>query len=341
MDIIVVKAAFAFIISFLVTFYLIPILYSLAINFRVVDVPDGNIKRHAKTTPYLGGVAIYTGFIAALALVFPFDNQYSLFFIGLTLLVFLGLIDDLVILSPQHKFFGQCIAAICFLKAGLYLKERFFYHVWAAIPLSFVWMVSVINAFNLVDVMDGLSTTIAATATIAFLGIAYIYQQTVLVVLLSAFLGPLFAFFWYNKPQAKIYMGDAGSLFLGGFLSAIPFLFNWGVHNQFGYVIPLIILAIPLLELLGLIIIRSYKKIPFYQGSPDHFSIYLRNKGWSVWQVLGFTAALSSILILYALLFACNRVSIPHLVSSGILFILLWIATIFFKKPLFSGFIRV
>lgn len=326
------KTLFAGVISFLTTFYLIPVLYNIALSLRVVDVPDGKIKCHARTTPYLGGIAMYAGFITALALIFPFDNQYTLFLIGLTLLVLVGLIDDLVVLSPLHKFFGQCIAALCFLKAGLYIKERFFYQVWIAIPLSFIWIISIINAFNLVDVMDGLATTIAATATFTFLGIAYLYQQPALMILLGSFLGPLGAFFWYNKPEAKIYMGDAGALFLGGFLSVVPFLFNWGKHNQYGYLISLIVLAIPLLELIGLIIIRSYKRIPFYKGSPDHFSIYLKNRGWKIWQILGFVFGLSLILMVYAILFACNSVSLGHLMIASLLFVIFWIATVFVKK---------
>ncbi len=333
MDILIMKAVFALVISFLITFYLIPILYNIATTLRVVDVPDGKIKCHVQTTPYLGGIAVYTGFISALALILPFDNQLALFFVGLTLLVLIGLIDDLVVLKPQQKFFGQFLAVLCFLKGGLYLKERFFFNLWS-IPLSIFWMLSMINAFNLVDVMDGLSTSLAACATITFLAISWYFNQPVLFLLLCSFLGPLIAFFWYNKPLAKMYLGDAGSLFLGGFLAAIPFFFNWGAHNEYGFLVPLIVLAIPTFEIVGLIIIRTYKGIPFYKGSPDHFCLYLKRRGWKIWQILAFVWGLSSILFITALLFACNKISLFSILVLGLLFLGIWIATIFLKNPI-------
>jgi UDP-GlcNAc:undecaprenyl-phosphate GlcNAc-1-phosphate transferase len=194
-------------------------------------------------------------------------------------------------------------------------------------------MLSIINAFNLVDVMDGLSTTIAASATITFLSIAWYFDQPLLILLLCSFLGPLLAFFCYNKPVAVMYLGDAGSLFVGGFLSAIPFLFKWGEYNQYGYLVPLIVLAIPSLEITGLIIIRTYKHIPFYQGSPDHFSLYLKRQGWRVWDILMFVIILSMLLFAISLLFSCNKISMGATIVLALLFIFLWIATIFLKKP--------
>ena len=80
----------------------------------------------------------------------------------------------------------------------------------------------------------------------------------------------------YNWPQASIYLGDTGSLFIGGLLGTLPLSLNLGVNCHYGYLAPAILLAIPLLELVSLIVIRMYKKIPFYQGRPDHFSIYFQ-----------------------------------------------------------------
>jgi UDP-GlcNAc:undecaprenyl-phosphate/decaprenyl-phosphate GlcNAc-1-phosphate transferase len=337
MDAVLIKSLFAVVISFLITFYIIPLLHTIALRLQVVDVPDGIIKCHSKTTPYLGGIAVYTGFISALALVLPVNSQLTLFFIGLTLLVLIGLIDDLVVMKPHQKFFGQFLAALCFLKAGLYLKEHFFYSIWS-ILLSLFWMLSIINAFNLVDVMDGLSTTIAASATITFLSIAWYFDQPLLILLLCSFLGPLLAFFCYNRPVAVMYLGDAGSLFVGGFLATIPFFFKWGEYNQYGYLVPLIVLAIPSLEIIGLIVIRTYKHIPFYQGSPDHFSLYLKRRGWRVWDILIFVFISSMLLFAISLLFSCNKISIRATIGFAISFVFLWIATVFLKKPVYRLF---
>lgn len=331
MDMILGKASFALIFSFLVTFYLVPLFCLLARRLQFVDVPDGKIKVHKQATPYMGGIAVYVGFLAALGLTYPFENSFFLFLVGITLLLFVGLIDDLIILRPYQKLFGQIIAMLCFLKAGLYLKGHFFSD-FLSISLSSLWILSIINAFNLVDVMDGLASTLAICAAVSFLGIALYLQQAAVVVLLCAFIGALAAFFWYNKPTAQIYLGDAGSLFIGGFLATIPFLLNWGTYNEVGYLAPIIILSIPLIEVATLIVVRAYKKIPFYNGSPDHFSIYLQNNGWNKWQILSYVAGLAAILFVVAFLFMLNLISFQLVCYLGLFFLLAWYLVVFRKK---------
>jgi len=328
------KLFFAFLLSFLFTVYIIPHLRKLALKFNMVDVPDGKIKFHKKPTPYLGGVAVYFGFITSLALTFPFENNMFLFFVGSTLLLFIGLLDDLIVMSPVQKFVGQIIATFCFLKAGFYLKQHFFFNNLLNIPISFLWILSVINAFNLIDVMDGLATLLACFASAAFLVFAIILGHSTLAILLGAFLGALVGFFLFNKPTAKIYLGDAGSLFIGGFLATIPFLFSWGTYNDFGYLTPIVILAIPLLEIVSLILIRSYKKIPFYRGSPDHFSMYLQRRGWGNVQVLLYSAGASLFLFICAFLFFIRALYIPGFLISGIVFLVIWYFMLFFNNSL-------
>ena len=329
--VVIIKSIFSFFISFLLTFYLIPFFCAVAQRLNFLDVPDGKIKNHAKPIPHLGGLAIFIGFLVALALIFPFQNTLFLFFVGATLLLFVGLVDDFFVLKPSQKFFGQIIATLCFLKAGLYSKEHFFYNYWN-IPISALWILTVINAFNLVDVMDGLASLLAIFSTLAFLVIGYHFNHASLVILLSAFLGPLLAFFWYNKPSATVYLGDAGSLFIGGFLATIPFLFSWGTFNSYGFLTPIIILAVPLLEVTCLILIRSYKKIPFYKGSPDHFSLYLQKKGWSKYQILMLISVIGIILNITAFLFVKNILPLAALIVSAGIFLLGWISLILPKR---------
>jgi len=162
-----IKLLFSLLISFLITFYVVPILCAVAIKINAVDVPDGKIKMHKRPTPYLGGIGVFLGFLVALGLTLPFHNNLWLLVIGSTLLLFFGLIDDLIVMKPYQKFFGQIVVALCFLKAGFYLKEQFFYNYWN-IGISFFWILSIINAFNLVDVMDGLATLIAICSTGSF-----------------------------------------------------------------------------------------------------------------------------------------------------------------------------
>jgi UDP-GlcNAc:undecaprenyl-phosphate GlcNAc-1-phosphate transferase len=330
MSIITIKIVFSFIFSFIITLYLVPFFCSLARTLRFVDVPDGKIKRHSQETPYFGGVAIYCGFLCGLAFTMPFENRVFLLLIGTTLLLLLGLIDDLIPLRAYQKFFGQFIVALCFLKSGFYLKEHLFYNIWN-MPLSLLWILTVINSFNLVDVMDGLATLLAISATITFMAIAAYLHHTIVLILLVAFLGPLCAFFLYNRPTARIYLGDAGSLFIGGFLATIPFLFDWGTYNRLGYLAPSIILAIPLLECTSLIFIRTIKGIPFYRGSLDHFSSYLLAHGWTKKTILLYVTALSLYLGLVSYFFTIGMLVIMPTILLGALFLFVWIGAILWR----------
>ena len=314
--------ATSFFIAFTVTFFLIPFLSLIAPRIGAIDLPDGKLKTHKIATPYLGGLGICLGFVTSVLLLLPINNRLLLFIIGSIFLLIVGLIDDLITLKPYQKFGGQILASLYFLKAGLYFKSDLF-GSWGII-ISFFWFLSIINAFNLVDVMDGLAAVLAFGSLCPFLFLAFFFRDFQLLVLLAAFTGALLAFFWYNKPSAKIYLGDAGSLLLGGFCAALPFFFPWGIYNLYGFLAPIGFFAIVLLELLALILIRLYKRIPFYQGSPDHFSHYLRKRGWTPSQILIFSFSMSLIASGVAILFMFNIISFAQTVLVTFAFFLFW-----------------
>jgi UDP-GlcNAc:undecaprenyl-phosphate GlcNAc-1-phosphate transferase len=244
------------------------------------------------------------------------------------MLLFVGLIDDLKVLRPGQKFLGQIIAVVCFLKGGFWLKTKFMLSFFNLFQSAF-WMLSVINAFNLVDVMDGLSATIAIISGISFFIIALLFEQYAISLLLASFLGAVFAFLFYNKPPAKIYMGDAGSMFVGGFLASIPLLISWSSQSFDAYYTPIVILAVPLLEIFFLVVIRTALGIPFYKGSPHHFSIYLQKNGWSKNKILFFTAVMGVLFSLAGFLFLFEFINFAALL--GLLFglFLVWVYFIF------------
>ena len=322
------RHCFAGIFSFLLAYYIIPLFIKAAHKSGLLDAPDGKIKVHDLPIPHFGGIAIFMSFIATLALSYPFKNIVLWLLLGSTLLLLLGLIDDLHILKPSQKFIGQIVAVVCFLKGGFSLKSVFF-SSYLNILFSAFWMLSVINAFNLIDVMDGLSSTVALVAAGTFFILAYGAGLHDLTLLLITFIGALFAFFLYNKPSAKIYLGDAGAMFIGGFLASVPLLFNWSFHSINSAYAPVIILAIPLLEVTALVIIRTIKGIPFYQGSPHHFSIYLQNKGWSKKGVLFFSTAAGLLLSGVASLLVFNVIVPTTVVALGVFFILSWCYIVF------------
>lgn len=276
------------IISFLSAVALVPLMKVLAFKFDVLDKPDGRIKVHKMATPYLGGVAIYFSFIISALFFGTIQEGFVWLYLGILILLVVGLIDDLIIFSPKQKLLGEILAVLFFLKGGFFLKAEFFSE-FINVFCSGFWMLLVINAFNLVDVMDGLSSSIALIASISFFIVAIFSHNYLISFLILAFIFPLIVFLYHNFPPAKIYLGDAGALFIGGFLAIMPLLFPWSYFNTYGLLVPLVILGIPLFEVSSLIIIRTYKGIPFYQGSPHHFSSYLKRKGWSTKKILYFT----------------------------------------------------
>lgn len=319
----VLKSFFVFIIAFLITFYLVPLFIRVAFKFGIMDSPDGGLKLQKMSTPYLGGLAVYLGFIVAVCLELPFEQHFFLFILASTLLLFLGLLDDLIALSPGQKFFGQCIATLTYLKAGFYLKALFFGNA-CNIVISALWFLTLINAFNLIDVMDGLATTIALSIAVIYMVFALLLGQGVVVLLLLSFIGALLAFLWFNRPPAQIYLGDSGSLFIGGFIASIPFALSWSEINPLGYVIPVVICAVPLLECSSLIVIRTYLKKPFYYGSPHHFSCLLRRAGWRVKSILWYSAGMSFFAGGAGALFFYNVLSIVSMSVLAILFLVIW-----------------
>lgn len=313
--------------AFLISFCFVPIAKYIAQRLNILDVPDGKIKVHSKITPYLGGVAVYIGCLVPASIISFFFYRFLSFsdvflLIGSTILLLVGLVDDIFILSPGQKLAGQCLALLFFLCGGFYLHIGICNYV--EIILSGLWILTIINAFNLIDVMDGLSSITAIMSALGFLMIALYLGEWSISCILSLFIGSLAGFLCYNFPPASIYMGDTGSLFIGGLLAVLPFKLNFAVNTRAGYIIPIILLAIPLLEITALVVIRAYKKIPFYNGSPDHFSLYLQQHGWPKIKILKYICAMMSMLIVSAYGIVAGFFSIYQIILLAIIFLFIW-----------------
>ncbi|HEV2601528.1 MAG TPA: MraY family glycosyltransferase [Candidatus Babeliales bacterium] len=321
-----------FLIAFLCTFLLIPICRWLATLLGCIDTPDGKIKIHTSPIPHWGGCAIYFGFIIPFFL-FVFHPFFVYLFAGLTALFLVGFVDDCIVLNPQQKFLGQFVAALlCF--ATLFHYKNFLFSGWYFLGYL-LWVLTIINAFNLIDVMDGLAALQALCISTTFLMYALCSGLLAEAAILAIFIGTLSAFFTYNAPPASIYLGDAGALYIGGFLSFIPFLFDWGSGDLYQDFLLLPLFFVPLLELCGLIVIRTYKGIPCYRGSLDHFAIYFIKSGWSKWMVLAyvFIANIALGTIFFALV--VNKLAVQYIMALYFGIVALWVLILykaFYKK---------
>lgn len=329
-----------FVVSFCCTHLLVPYMVSIARRYRIVDHPDGKLKTHDQATPYLGGVAVYLGFMSGMALFFPVANHVAFAIIGATLLLFVGLIDDLLVLTPAQKMAGQILATCCFVRGGFYIKETFLtayapvVSQYAVAGISALWILTIINGFNLIDVMDGLATTVALCVTVSLCCMACIFHAYTSLHMLLALGGALLAFLMWNKPAARIYLGDAGSLCIGGVLAIAPFIIPWGQYYYLGFLTPVIVFFIPLIEITSLIIIRTAKGIPWYCGSPDHFCMYLKNKGWDVRKILRFVILFSVPLLFVSVAFARGALPLGVALFLGCVLNMLWGYCVFSRQAL-------
>lgn len=266
----------AFGLALVISLYTTPLMRTAALRFGIVDRPDGRLKKQAEPVPYLGGLAIYLSFLLALTATRRFDSTEVLgMLLAGAIAVILGLIDDLGVLSPGIKLAGQVVAVLALINASVYIKLGFLPPP-LAIILSFLWLLGIINAFNLIDVMDGLAAGVAAAASFILFLIATVNGRQTYAILLAALCGALVGFLRYNVQPARIYMGDTGSMFIGLMLGALAMNNSYTRQNLVASVAPVVILGVPIFDMLFVMYVRFRRGLPVFLGSPDHFALRLR-----------------------------------------------------------------
>ena len=250
-----------------------PVVRRIALRLGIIDRPNAR-KIHVDPIPLLGGVAIYGAFIAAVLL---FGNRFRLnelvgILIGASLVSFLGVWDDRRGLSPLLKLVGQLLAASILVLTGVHVGT----FPWEAlnIAVTLAWVVVVTNAMNLLDNMDGLSGGIGATAAIFFLLLAAMNDQYLVGALSAALVGACLGFLVYNFNPASIFMGDAGSLFLGFILAAVAIKLRFPEGVQIvTWMVPVLILGLPLFDTVLVIVSRLRRGFnPLTTPGKDHVS---------------------------------------------------------------------
>ncbi len=254
--------------------WLTPRMREAALRFGIVDQPDGKLKKHRDPVPYLGGLAIYLAFLLALVTL-PFDREVLAMLLAGSIVVLLGLLDDLGQLGPWTKLFGQLVAVLVLVKSGLYIQLTFL-PAWMAIPVSVLWLLASCNAFNLIDIMDGLSAGTAAVAALALMAVADANGNVASATLVASLAGACLGFLPSNFEPARIYMGDAGALFLGLTLGAVAMDNAYTRQNLLAAVAPALILGVPLFDMLFVMYVRYRRGMPVMLGSPDHVALRLR-----------------------------------------------------------------
>lgn len=250
-----------------------PVARRLALRLGVTDQPSPR-KLHLNPIPLLGGVAIYGAFILAILV---FGNRFRLqeafsILVGASLVSFLGVWDDRRSLSPLFKLLGQILAASILILTGVYIGT--FPWEWANVVVTLGWILVITNAMNLLDNMDGLSGGVGATAAIYFLLLAAMNDQYLVGALSAALVGACLGFLVYNFNPATIFMGDAGSLFLGFILATVGIKLRFPAGLEIvTWMVPVLILGLPLFDTTLVIISRLRRGLnPLTTPGKDHVS---------------------------------------------------------------------
>jgi len=263
-----------------------PFIKKVAIKVGAVDVPGGR-HIHKKVTPKLGGLGIFFGFLLGYMIFGEHSEQMNSILIGSFIIIITGMIDDICELKPWQKLIGQVVSA-CIITFygkillvdvsafGIYLNFGIFTY-----PLTILFIIACINCINFIDGLDGLSGGISAIyyLTVGIIGVM-VGKLDLELVLTFVMLGSTLGFLVHNFYPAKIFAGDTGSMFMG-FTVAVIALLGFKNVTMTSLIIPMLILAIPILDTLFAIIRRALKGEKVYVGDTYHVHHQLLNRNFS------------------------------------------------------------
>lgn len=295
---------------------LTPLVRLAALRAGAVVAPRKD-RWHRQSTPVLGGVAMCATFVAMHLFTVGLSREY-LPLLSCSIMIFLlGLYDDLKGLTPQAKFIGQIVIAALLISMGTMV------HIipWpvVAYPLTFLWVVGLTNAFNLIDNIDGLSAGIAAISAAAFC-IFSLPEGGAVGLLSLALAGSCIGFLFYNFNPARIFMGDCGSMFLGFTLAALSLSGTWRHASSLFVTLlaPVLILGIPIFDTAFVTITRKLRGQPVSQGGKDHMSHRLVRLGFSEKKTVIILYVISAVCALAVLFF--NKINPVAFVAVAFVF---------------------
>ncbi len=312
---------YVFDVSFALALILTPVFKRLSAQWGYVDAPDQERKIHTQPMPLLGGVAVFGAFALNILfnylVVLPLAGRWEIaglsehvpgalsvwrklvvLLVGGLLMVALGVYDDKHELKARTKLLGQVAIALLVALAGMRVTV-FIPNPVVSFALTVLWIVTITNAMNFLDNMDGLCAGVGLVCATLFGLIAAIQQQYFVAVLAFALAGALLGFLPHNFKPATIFLGDAGSHFIGYMLAVLPVLGTFYHEYQATHLpvlIPLLVLAVPLFDMAMVMWIRLRRGQPVYVGDVNHISHRLVRLGlpqsWAVVLIYLITATL-------------------------------------------------
>jgi len=301
------RLVFTFIVAGLISFTATPIVKSLAHKFGAIDIPKDERRIHKKPTARLGGLAIFYGFLISILCFCDIETRLQGILMGAVIIVTLGILDDIFNIKAWIKLIVQIIAAVVVVWSGVGIDiiTNPFPGGDAVIELghwgdflTVLWIVGVTNAVNLIDGLDGLAAGISTITAITLLTVALITGDLGIALVCAALIGACIGFLPFNFYPASIFMGDTGSTFLGYILACISILGLFKVYAVISFVVPFLVLGIPIFDTGFTIMRRIFKGQSPMKADRGHLHHRLIDMGFTQKQavlVLYITSALLSL----------------------------------------------
>lgn len=301
-----------FTLAFAISLAATPFIITLAHKIGAVDVPDDKRRVHKKPIPRLGGLAIFYGFLVSLLFFARLDQQMRGILIGALIIVGVGIIDDVKQLRALVKLAAQIVAALVVVFNNIritaisvpeFISETGVLQLGMfSIPITVVWVIIVTNAVNLIDGLDGLAVGVSSIASFSLFFIAILGGEQNVAIISAALAGGCLGFLPYNFNPAKIFMGDTGSQFLGYMLSVICIQGLFKGYVIISFIVPLLILGLPLFDTIFAIVRRAWNHKPIMGADRGHLHHRLLDNGFTQKQTVAILYVIASVLGISAVL---------------------------------------
>ncbi|MDD6879581.1 MAG: MraY family glycosyltransferase [bacterium] len=317
-------------VTFIFTSLIIPLMIKIANHVGAIDIPRTR-HIHEKPTPKLGGLGIFFGFLFGYIIFGINSIQMNSVLIGSIIIIILGIIDDIKPIKSMQKLFGQICAALVVIfygkillsnatMFGFNLEFGFFKY-----PITLLFILGCINIINLIDGLDGLSGGISSIFFLT-IGIISIFQgklDTLATTIAFIMLGATLGFLIHNFYPAKIFAGDSGSMFMGFIISIVALLGFKGTTFT-SLIVPILILAIPILDTFFAIVRRLLSKKPIFSGDKEHTHHQLLKMNFSQKNTVLIIYGINILFSIASIFYVLNDSIKGQIIYILLFFIVLW-----------------
>ena len=267
-----------FLAAFGLALLITPLAIRIAPKIGAVDIPKDDRRMHTKAMPRFGGLAIYLATITAMLVFLPVNTQLLGVIGGGTLMFLMGILDDLRGLPAKVKLLGQILCAFILFQFSVRISfianpfgDGYYFFPWAvSLLVTVIWIVGITNTINLIDGLDGLAAGISVLASITIAYAAFLQGSAEIAMAMLALSGGALGFLPYNFHPARIFMGDAGSLFLGFMLAGISVMGPTKSATLLATIVPMFVLALPIFDTAFAILRRMINNRPIMEADKRH-----------------------------------------------------------------------